>query len=458
MKAAGKLNIIIVGTGYVGLTTGMALGYLGHQVTCIDKDRGIVDKLERGISTIFEPGLDDLLRDNSGIVTFSENMLDYLPGADIVIIAVGTPSKENGDTDLSYVEAVAAEIGRALDPVSPPVIVNKSTVPIGTARRVETVIREELEQRGEGCSFSVASNPEFLREGAALHDTFYPDRIVIGTEDVGALNVLRQMYAPILEQTFTPPRAVPRPEGYNLPAFVSTSPTSAELIKYTANAFLAMKISFINEISAIADKVGADIVEVARGIGLDKRIGPGFLNAGPGWGGSCFPKDVRSLLFTGSQYNCDLELVRAALEVNRRQRWRVIEKLQQNLKVIRGSTVGVLGLAFKPNTDDIRESPSIDIIRELLDMGARVKAYDPVAAERYRSAHPEQKVIYCGSAAEVARESDAVLILTDWDEFRHLPWQELGRSMKTRIMVDGRNMLSSDELIKCGFTYSGIGR
>jgi len=458
LKKGEKLNIIIVGTGYVGLTTGMALAYLGHRVVCVDKDTAIVDKLERGISTIYEPGLDELLSENAGSATFTQDMLEQLPGADIVIIAVGTPSKSNGDTDLSYVEAVAGEIGRALDPESPPVIVNKSTVPIGTARRVETVIREELDKRGVHCSFSVASNPEFLREGAALHDTFYPDRIVIGTEDVNALNLLRQMYAPVLEQTFTPPQAVPRPEGYRLPAFVSTSPTSAELIKYTANAFLAMKISFINEIASISDKVGADIVEVARGIGLDKRIGPWFLNAGPGWGGSCFPKDVRSILFTGSQYNCDMDLVRAALEVNRKQRRKVIEKLQQNLKVIRGSTVGVFGLAFKPNTDDIRESPSIDIIRELLDMGARVKAYDPVAQDKYRESYPEQNVVYCDSAEEAARESDAVLILTDWDEFRHLPWEEFGETMKSKIMIDSRNMLNVDELTGYGFTYSGIGR
>ena len=458
MRDKEKLNIMIVGTGYVGLTTGMALGYLGHRVTCVDNNTAIVDKLERGISTIYEPGLDELLRENRETVNFTDTMLESLPGADIVIIAVGTPSKSNGDTDLSYVEAVAADIGRAINPQAPPVIVNKSTVPIGTARRVETVIKEELGKRGLSCSFSVASNPEFLREGSALHDTFYPDRIVVGTEDVQALNLLRQMYAPILEQTFTPPQGVPKPEGYGLPALVTTSPTSAELIKYTANAFLAMKISFINEFASLADKVGADIVEVAKGIGLDKRIGPGFLKAGPGWGGSCFPKDVRSILFTGGQYNCDMELVRAAMEVNRKQRKKVIEKLQQSLKVVRGSTIGVLGLSFKPNTDDIRESPAIDIIRDLLDMGTRIKVYDPVAQERYRQTYPEQNLIYCDSAQQAARESDALLILTDWDEFLHLPWPEIGASMKSKIIVDSRNMLGSSELVENGFIYSGIGR
>jgi len=458
LKDAEKLKIMIVGTGYVGLTTGMALAYLGHRVTCVDKDTAIIDKLERGISTIYEQGLEDLLKETRSRATFTGSIVDHLPGTDIVIIAVGTPSKSNGDTDLSYVEGVAKEIGLALDPEDPPVVVNKSTVPIGTARRVETVIKEELEKRGVRCALSVASNPEFLREGAALHDTFYPDRIVVGAEEMQALNLLRQMYAPILEQTFNPPQAVPRPEGYQLPALVTTSPTSAELIKYTANAFLAMKISFINEIAGIADKVGADINEVAKGIGLDKRIGPGFLQAGAGWGGSCFPKDVRSLLFTASQYNCDLELVRAALEVNRRQRKKVIEKLQEALKVVRGSTVGILGLSFKPNTDDIRESPAIDVIGELLDMGARVKAYDPVAEEKYRQNYPGQEVVYCDTAGEAARESDAVLILTDWDEFYHLPWKELGESMKNKIVIDGRNMLNGRELKTLGFSYSGIGR
>ena len=458
MRTADKLKVIIVGTGYVGLTTGVALGYLGHRVTCVDKDTAIIDKLERGISTIYEPGLEELLEEGGSNLVFTGDMLKELPGADIVIIAVGTPSKENGDTDLSYVEAVAAEIGSAMDPDNPPVVVNKSTVPIGTARRVETIIKQELERRGEKCIVSVASNPEFLREGAALNDTLYPDRIVVGTEDVRALNLLRQMYASILEQTFTPPAAVPRPEGYRLPALVTTSSTSAELIKYAANAFLATKISYINEISTIADRVGADITEVAKGIGLDKRIGPGFLQAGAGWGGSCFPKDVRSLIFTAGQYNCEMPLVKAAQEVNRRQRRKVIEKLQQTLKVIRGSTVGILGLAFKANTDDIRESPAIDIIEELLDMGARVKVFDPVAMDKYRRTYPGQALVYCNSVEEVAAKSDALALLTDWDQFRHVRWEQIAPLMNKKIIVDGRNMLEREELAASGFIYTGIGR
>jgi UDPglucose 6-dehydrogenase len=458
MKTAEKLKIMIIGTGYVGLTTGVALGYVGHKITCVDKDTEKIDKLERGISTIFEPGLEDLLKQSSAQVSFTKDLKLNLAEADIVVIAVGTPSKENGDTDLSYVEAVAREIGMAMDPQKPPLIVNKSTVPIGTAKRVETVIREELEKRCVDCSFSVASNPEFLREGSALHDTLYPDRIVVGATDLKALNLVRQMYAPILEQTFTPPPAVPRPEGYNLPALVTTSPTSAELIKYTANAFLATKISFINEFSAIAEKVGADIVEVAKGVGLDKRIGAGFLKAGVGWGGSCFPKDVRSILYTGSQYNCEMILVKAALEVNRLQKIKVIEKLQQLLKVVRGSTIGLLGLAFKPNTDDIRESPAIDVIQGLLEMGARVRVFDPVAMEKYRLTYPDQQITYGKTAAETARNADALAILTDWEEFLHLPWSEVGDTMKNRVIVDGRNMLDRELLQQHGFTYSGIGR
>ena len=458
MKMSEKLKIVIVGTGYVGLTTGVVLGYLGHRVTCVDQDMAKIDKLERGISTIYEPGLEELLIQSAAQVKFTKDLLRDLVDAQVVIIAVGTPAKENGDTDLSYVEAVAREIGMAMDVLKPPLIINKSTVPVGTARRVETVICEELEKRGQGCHFSVASNPEFLREGSALYDTLYPDRIVVGANDINALNLVRQMYAPILEQTFTPPQSVPRPEGYSLPALVSTSPTSAELIKYTANAFLATKISFINEFSAIAEKVGADIVEVAKGVGLDRRIGAGFLKAGVGWGGSCFPKDVRSILFTGSQYNCEMPLVQAALEVNRRQKLKAIEKLQQLLKVVRGSTIGILGLAFKADTDDIRESPAIEVIKTLLEMGARVKVYDPVAMKKYRQTYADHQVVYCGTAEDTASDADALVILTDWDEFLHLSWAEMGATMKNKVIVDGRNMLDPEQLQQAGFTYSGIGR
>lgn len=458
MKDREKLNIVIVGTGYVGLTTGLALAHLGHKVTCVDKNPEIVKKLERGILTIFETGLEELLNEARRDVLFTGDLASCLDAADVAIIAVGTPAKDNGDTDLCYVEEVAREIGQAISPGKQMVVVNKSTVPVGTARRVETVINEELGKRGVECAISVASNPEFLREGTALHDTFYPDRIVIGADDLYAVNLLRQMYAPILEQSFSPPRSIKRPEGYTLPVLITTSPTSAELIKYASNAFLATKVSFINEFSGLAERVGADICEVARGIGLDKRIGSSFLKAGVGWGGSCFPKDTLSILCTGRQYGYEMLLVEAAVEVNKRQRKKIINKLQETLKVIRGSTIGLLGLAFKPNTDDIRESPAIMVIGELLEMGAAVKVYDPVAMENYRKSFPRHEVFYASSIEEVACNADALVLLTDWEEFLHLSWSEIGEKMRGKVIIDGRNVLPKDELLAAGFTYLGMGR
>ncbi len=452
-----KLAVTIVGTGYVGLTTGLSLAWLGHRITCVDKNEAIISKLKKGIPTIFENGLEPLLKEVGPSMRFCHSVSESLSDAQVVVIAVGTPAKPNGDTDLTFVEEVAREIGRDIKPEKRLVVVNKSTVPIGTARRVHTVIREELDRRGVECRLSVASNPEFLREGAALHDTFYPDRIVVGAEDVEAVNILRQMYAPILEQTFTPPRAVPRPEGFFLPALVTTSPTSAELIKYAANSFLAMKISFINEFSGIAEKVGADIREVAKGIGLDKRIGSGFLNAGVGWGGSCFPKDTRSILFTGQQYGFDMPLISAAVEVNRRQRKMIIEKLQQTLKVVRGSSVGILGLAFKANTDDIRESPAIDIIAELLDMGASVRVYDPVALDNYKNNFSQQEIIYSLSIDECAKDCDALVLLTEWEAFLHADWADIAKTMNNKIIIDGRNFLSAEDMANAGLKYFGVG-
>ena len=452
-----KLNITIVGTGYVGLTTGLAFAYLGHRVNCIDQNKEVVRKLQSGEPTIYEHGLKELMQDSAENITFGESMGGSLHLSDLVIIAVGTPSKANGDTDLSYVESAAREIGRLMLPEKPLVIVNKSTVPLGTARRVETVIKDELEKRGCRGDFNVASNPEFLREGVALHDALYPDRVVVGTDDVRAANLLRQLYAPILEQTFIPPQAVPRPEGYRLPALVTTNPTSAELIKYASNAFLAMKISFINEFACIAEKVGADIREVAKGIGLDHRIGPGFLQAGAGWGGSCFPKDTRSILFTAGQYGLEMPLVDAAIKVNHRQRKRIIEKLQETLKVVRGTTIGILGLSFKPNTDDIRESPAIDVIRELLDMGARVKVYDPVAMPKYRSSYPEQEVFYAASVEEAAQSTDALVLLTGWEGFHQQPWSDMMGLMRTPVFIDGRNHLDGEAMRRWGYTYLGMG-
>lgn len=457
MQNRDSLKVVMVGAGYVGLTTSLCLAYVGHHVICIDKNPVIVERLNRGEATIYEPGVQELLRETAPHIKFSTDLAGNIPGADIIMIAVGTPQKDNGDADLSHVEEVARQIGSCLAAGSSLVVVNKSTVPVGSARRVQGVISRQLAKRGLNCTVAVASNPEFLREGAALFDTFYPDRIVVGSDSIQAVNALRQLYAPLLEQTFNPPRCIPRPDSYPLPVFVTTRPTSAELVKYAANSFLAMKISFINEFAGIADRVGADIREVARGIGLDKRIGPRFLSAGLGWGGSCFPKDTRAIIHTGLQYNYDMPLTRAAVQVNGNQRKVAVEKLQSALKVIRGSTIGILGLSFKPNTDDIRDAPSGEIIRTLLEMGATVRVYDPVAMHNYKAYYPEQDIFYATSCLDAARGSDALLLLTDWEEFSSVDWQGVGGVMEQKILIDGRNLLPRESLERAGFIYNGIG-
>ncbi len=458
VKEGNNLNVVIVGTGYVGLTTGVCLAYLGHKVTCVDRDERIINNLKAGDATIHEPGLQEMLVDAGKNLMFTTSLTKAVSATGVIIIAVGTPSKRNGDADLSAVEEVAREIGEVLDGSNTPVIVNKSTVPIGSARRVESVIGARLAGRGVRAGFYVASNPEFLREGAAISDTLYPDRIVVGANDTYAVNVLRRMYAPILEQTFTPPTGIPRPAGYELPVFITTNPTSAELIKYAANSFLAMKISFINEFAGLAEKVGADIKEVARGIGLDKRIGPRYLEAGLGWGGSCFGKDTRAITYTASQYGYNMELVNAAISVNYRHRLSVVEKLQAILKVIRGGTIGILGLAFKPHTDDLRDAPAIDIINQLIDLGARVKVYDPVAMVNFQQQYPEMDVECCNSVEDLACECDALVLVTEWPEFAAIQWDEVGAVMKQKVIIDGRNMLNKSDLEKAGFIYRGVGR
>lgn len=458
MSEKNELRVVIVGTGYVGLTTGVCLAYIGHRVTCVDVNQEIVDRLRNGKATIHEPGIQNLICEVRDNLNFTSCLPEALPGADVVIIAVGTPSKTNGDANMSAVEKVAEEIGATLKAVSRLVVVNKSTVPIGSARRVETIIKSRLEQRGVNCKLFVSSNPEFLREGAAINDTLYPDRIVVGAEDNDAVNVLRQLYAPILEQTFSPPACAPRPADYELPAFITTNPTSAELIKYAANSFLAMKISFINEFAGLAEKVGADIKEVARGIGLDKRIGRHYLNAGLGWGGSCFGKDTRAIIYTASQYGYSMDLVQATIKVNYRQRLTVIEKLQAVLKVIRGSTIGILGLSFKPNTDDLRDAPSVDIIRNLLEQGARVKVYDPVAMDNFEEKFQELAVEYCDDITSLSTGCDALVLITEWQEFSNINWETVGDKMRHKVLIDGRNMFNREELEKIGFTYMGVGR
>jgi len=452
------MRVVIIGTGYVGLTTGTALAYLGHQVVGVDKDSTKIELLAQGKSPIHEHGMDHLLANVEGRITFTNDIRATVADADLIMIAVGTPSKPNGEADTQYVEAAAREVAEGLKGGRGYIVVVKSTVPVGTNRRVAHVVERVLRERGVKAEVYFASNPEFLREGLALRDTFYPDRIVVGAEQPEAVEALRRLYRPILEQTFEPPSFLPRPEGYGLPPLITTDPTSAEMIKYAANAFLALKISFINEIAGLCEKVGADVVEVARGIGLDPRIGPGFLGAGLGWGGSCFPKDTAALLAMGREYNYPMPIVAAAREVNLKQRERIIEKLQSALKVLRGSIIGVLGLAFKPGTDDVREAPALDIVRMLLERGAHVRVHDPVAMANARRALGGLDVEYVEDPYKLAEGADALVLATEWPQYRELDLDRLSQIMRTRVLVDGRNVFKPEEASEAGFRYMGVGR
>jgi len=436
----------------------VALAYLGHQVVGVDKDLRKLELLQKGKSPIHEPGLKELMHQASSNLKFTSNTSDAVAEADLIMIAVGTPQKENGEADILFVEEAAREIAQGFKPQRTYTVVIKSTVPLGTNRRVAQVIKRVLIEREVEAQVFQASNPEFLREGMALHDTFYPDRIVVGAESEEAVEAIHRLYRPILEQTFDAPAFLPRPEGYDLPPLVTTDPTSAEMIKYAANAFLAVKISFINEIAGLCDKVGADVTEVARGIGLDSRIGSRFLSAGLGWGGSCFPKDTAALVAVASEYNYSLPIVQAAREVNFRQRLLILEKLQSALKVLRGRTIGVLGLAFKPNTDDVRESPALEIIHLLAERGAHIQAHDPVAIPKAREAVKDIEVEFKDNPYQVADGADAIVVATEWDEYRTLDLRELSRRMHTPILVDGRNIYRPEEVKAAGLLYMGVGR
>jgi UDPglucose 6-dehydrogenase len=454
------MNATIIGTGYVGLTTGVALAYLGNRVTCLDVDQAKIDALREGKAPIYEPFLEDLMALSEENLAYTTSYPEAVPGADIIFIAVGTPSGPSGGPDLKYLHAAAEGVGEHLgDKFS--VVINKSTVPIGSGNWVETLVTDAFvaahHEKPNG-RFAVASNPEFLREGSGLHDTLYPDRIVIGSDSPRALELLYGLYKPIIEQTFAAPGFLPRPEGLAAVPLLTADLASAELIKYSANAFLALKISFINEIGQLAEKVGADIAQVAKGIGLDSRIGTRFLQAGIGWGGSCFAKDTAALIATAQEYGLPMPIVRAAREMNSMQRGRVVEKLLGELKILKGRTIGLLGLAFKAHTDDLRDAPALDIARQLLERGAKVKAHDPTAMSRAKSLHPELGLSYCASAGEVFEDSDAVVLVTEWPEYRDLAWEDLRSSMRHCFVLDGRNYLDRERLQEAGFHYAGFGR
>lgn len=451
------MNVAIIGTGYVGLTTGACLALLDHQVICVDVDPDKVQALHRGEMPFYEPHLSEVVADAGRNLTFTTVYSEAIPQAQVIFIAVGTPPGANGNPDLRYLESAAKSIGQNLGPHFT-VIVNKSTVPIGSGVWVDSLLRDAFERNGSNSSgsFCVASNPEFLREGSALHDSLYPDRVVIGTSMSEAAQVLYTLYRPLLEQSFVAPRYLPRPEGLQAAPLISTDLASAELIKYAANAFLSLKISYINEIGGLAEKVGADITQVAKGIGLDARIGTRFLQAGIGWGGSCFGKDTAALVATASEYGLELPIVKAAREVNRRQRERVLEKLLSELQTLKGRTIGLLGLAFKPNTDDLRDAPAVDVAMRLIERGARVKVHDPVAMERFRRENPHTEVLCCATAEEVAIGADALVLVTEWPEYRDLNWDKVGSTMRSAILLDTRLALDRARITRAGFRYAGL--
>src|SRR5213592_2764797 len=433
------MRIAMIGTGYVGLISGACFADFGHQVTCVDKDADKVAGLRRGEIPIFEPGLDALVASNigAGRLAFATDLAAPVGNADAVFIAVGTPSRRgDGHADLSYVYAAAREIAAALSGFT--VVVTKSTVPVGTGDEVERLIRET----NPAADVAIASNPEFLREGAAIRDFKFPDRIVIGTSDERAKKVLGDIY---------------RPLSLNQAPLMFTARRTAELIKYAANAFLATKITFINEIADLSEKVGADIQEVARGIGLDNRIGSKFLHAGPGFGGSCFPKDTRALVKIALDHDVHLRIVEAVLTVNDNRKRAMARKVAGAAGGgLRGKTIAVLGLTFKPDTDDMREAPSIPLVTGLLDMGAKVRAHDPVGMEQARKELPD--IEYCDDPYLCARGADVLVMVTEWVQFRALDLERLKREMAHPIMVDLRNVYVRADMITAGFTYEGVGR
>ena len=433
------MKIALAGSGYVGLVSGACFADFGHEVVCVDKDPGKIERLRAGEMPIYEPGLAELVRRNvaAGRLSFTTQLDEGIAGASAIFIAVGTPSRRgDGHADLSFVHAVAAEIGENLR--NPAVIVTKSTVPVGTGDEVERIVGASGTQQ----RFAVASNPEFLREGAAIDDFKRPNRIVIGTEDEWARGVLSEVYRPLF---------------LNKAPILFTSRRSAELIKYAANAFLATKITFINEIADLCEKTGGDVQDVARGIGLDNRIGPKFLHAGPGYGGSCFPKDTLALLKTAEDHDTPLRIVEAVAKVNDTRKRAMGRKVIEALgKDARGKKVALLGLTFKPNTDDMRDAPSLAIARTLIDAGVTVAAYDPEGMDLARTLLPD--VAMAANAYAATEGADAVVIVTEWDAFRALDLERIKQLAKAPVLVDLRNIYHPDEIRAQGFTYVSIGR
>ncbi|MFN6364476.1 MAG: UDP-glucose dehydrogenase family protein [Aphanizomenon sp.] len=463
------MRVCVIGTGYVGLVTGACLAHIGHDVICIDNNEEKVKLMKSGQSPIFEPGLSEIMQSaiSSGNIQFSSDLAAGVNHGEILFIAVGTPPLPNGESDTRYVEAVARGIGENLNG-GYKVIVNKSTVPIGSGDWVRMIVLDGIAERQKtfvasgdtlgnsklseiANDFDVVSNPEFLREGSAIYDTFNPDRIVLGGNNEQATLIMKELYAPIVERKFAADKSLPP-----VPVLV-TDLSSAEMIKYAANAFLATKISFINEVANICDRIGADVTQVAKGIGLDSRIGSKFLQAGIGWGGSCFPKDVSALIHTAGDYGYEAQLMKAAVSVNERQRLIALEKLQQVLKILKGKTVGLLGLTFKPDTDDLRDAPALILIEQLNRLGAKVKAYDPIISQTGMR-HGLSGVLVETDAERLADSCDALVLVTEWQQFSTLDYGKMAKLMNHAVMIDGRNFLDPQTMIRAGFQYVGVGR
>jgi len=437
------MRVAVVGTGYVGLVTGTCLSQTGVPVVCIDIDQQKIDNLRKGIIPIFEPGLDDLVLKNTkeGRLTFSTNLKESIEGCEAIFIAVGTPSDVDGSADLKYVVGVATEIGKAMNSYT--VVITKSTVPVGTSNKVKEAISKELKKRGVAMEFDVASNPEFLKEGAAIDDFMKPDRIVIGTESERAEKVLSRIYKPFIMN------------GHPL---IFMNIASAELTKYAANAMLATRISFMNDIANLCEIVGADINLIRKGIGTDTRIGNKFLYPGVGYGGSCFPKDVKALIKTATDLNYDLQVLKSVESVNENQKSVLFSKIKSHFKGnLKGKKIALWGLSFKPNTDDMREAPSLVIIKKLKESGCEVTVFDPVAMDETRKIFGD-KIIYSKHQYEGLADADALIILTEWQVFRMPDFDKISNMLKNKLIFDGRNIFDVDDMKELGYTYYSIGR
>jgi len=436
------MNLAIVGSGYVGLVTGACFSELGNKVYCVDNDTKKISRLKKGIIPIYEPGLEELININvkKKRLIFTTSIKEAVKNSEVIFIAVGTPSLENGEADLTGIENVARNIAANMTDYR--LIVEKSTVPVETGKWVKHTLQTYIKRK---IKFDVASNPEFLREGQAINDFMHPDRVVIGLESKRAREILTNLYKPL---------------DTNL---VITDIASAELIKHASNSFLATKISFINAVARICDKVGADVVEVAKGMGLDKRIGPSFLNAGIGYGGSCFPKDLDAFIKISEKLNYDFGLLNAVKEINESQKRFFLNKIKDTLWIIKDKTIGMLGVSFKPNTDDIRNAPSIEIINNLLQEGAKIKIYDPQSMDKIEEivegiSGKNKKIKLCKDSYDACRDSDCLLIITEWDEFKELDFLKIKKLLKRPLIIDGRNIYDPEMLRNLGFTYVGIGR